>query len=205
MNSLPDRIRAFVAIRIDPAVEDALAGFIETLRESSDGIRWIRRANLHLTLRFLGNEVAAEQLDRLSPALERIAAATVPFVIEVGGTGVFPDPQRPRVVWAGLESDALIELAARVEAAAVEAGFAPERRAFSPHLTIGRVRYPRGWRTVRGAITEASAREFGATRVDAMMLYQSTLGPEASTYTELVRYTLGGPDQAGGPARNANP
>jgi RNA 2',3'-cyclic 3'-phosphodiesterase len=189
---MPDRIRAFVALRMGAEVEDALAGFIETVRESADGIRWIRRANLHLTLRFLGDEVAAEQLERLSPALGEIAAATAPFVIGVRGTGVFPNPQRPRVVWVGLESEGLIALAARVEAAAVDAGFAAERRAFTPHLTIGRVRYPRGWRTVRGKIAEAADREFGTTRVDTMMLYQSTLGPEASTYTELARYTLRG-------------
>lgn len=192
LSCLPDKIRAFVAIRMDARVEDALAEFVETLRESSNGIRWIRRANLHLTLRFLGDVVAAEQLEWLSPALERIAAATAPFSIEVRGTGVFPDPHRPRIVWVGLKSEALIELAGRVEAAAVEAGFEPERRAFTPHLTIGRVRYHRAWRTVRSAIAEAAEREFGATRVEAILLYQSTLGPEASTYTELVRYTLRG-------------
>jgi RNA 2',3'-cyclic 3'-phosphodiesterase len=192
VSGLPDKIRAFVALRMGAEVEDALAGFIETLRESSDGIRWIRRANLHLTLRFLGDEVAAAQLELLSPALEQIAAATAPFSIELRGTGVFPDPQRPRVVWVGLKSDALIALAARVEAAAVEAGFAPERRAFTPHLTIGRVRNPRAWRMVRGKIAEAAGREFGTTRVDAMMLYQSTLGPEASTYRELARHELRG-------------
>jgi len=192
VSGLPDKIRAFVALRMGAEVEDALAAFIETLRGSSDGIRWIRRANLHLTLRFLGDEVAAEQLERLSPALERIAGTTAPFSIDVHGTGVFPDPQRPRVVWVGLKSDALIELAARAEAAAVDAGFAAERRAFTPHLTIGRVRNPRAWRMVRGAITEAADREFGATHVDTMMLYQSTLGPESSTYTELARYALRG-------------
>jgi 2'-5' RNA ligase len=188
----PDGVRAFVALRMSDEVEAALAEFVESLRASSSGVRWVRRANLHLTLRFLGDRVAAEQLDRLNHALEEIAGGTAPFVVEVRGTGTFPNFERPQVVWVGLVSGALADLAKRVEAAAVQCGFPPERRPFSPHLTIGRVRHRRGWASVRRALTEAAERDFGATPADSMVLYRSVLGPETSTYTELARYTLGG-------------
>jgi 2'-5' RNA ligase len=188
----PDRARAFVALRMSAKVEDALTEFIEILAASPSGVRWVRRDNLHLTLRFLGDQVAAEQLERLSQALEEIAGSTAPFIIEVRGTGTFPNLKRPQVVWVGLVSNALVDLAKRVEAAAVRCGFRPERRPFSPHLTIGRVRHRSGWVLVLRALTEAGTREFGTTQVDSMILYRSVLGPDASTYTELARYALGG-------------
>lgn len=192
MSGLPDRIRAFVAIRMNAEVEDALAEFIDTLRDSAKGVRWTRRANLHVTLRFLGDEAAAEELERLNRALAQIAAATRPFLIEVRGIGVFPGATRPRVVWIGLRSDLLIELARQIESAAITAGFPAERRGFTPHLTIGRVRDPRGWPAVRARIADAADRVFGSTPVDSMALYRSMLGGEAATYTELVRYPLRG-------------
>src|SRR5215469_8673028 len=108
--------------------EDAVAGFVESLRGSSPGIGWTRRERLHLTLRFLGDEVPAEKLERLSPTLAEVAATSSSFNVDVRGTGVFPNFNRPRVIWVGLGSEALMELAARVEKAAVSAGFASDQR-----------------------------------------------------------------------------
>jgi 2'-5' RNA ligase len=191
----PDRVRAFVALRMNAEVEDTLAQLVETLRVSSGDVRWVRRANLHLTLRFLGDRVAARQLVRVHRGLEEIAARTAPFVIGVRGTGTFPNSERPQVVWVGLASGELVDLAGRVEAVAVRCGFAPERRPFAPHLTIGRVRNQHGWVAVRPSLIEAAARDFGETRAESMVLYRSVLGPETSTYSELARYALGGAAQ----------
>lgn len=193
---MPDRVRAFVALRLSAEVEQAVADFIESIQPPGNphggGIRWVRRANLHLTLRFLGREVAAPALEQLDRALGQIASATAPFTIGVRGAGAFPNLAWPRVIWVGLESPELAVLAARVEAAAVEAGLAPERRAFSPHLTIGRVRNFIGWGATRRAIKAAAERDFGRTAAESMILYRSILGTEASTYEELARYPFGG-------------
>jgi 2'-5' RNA ligase len=191
----PDRVRAFVALRMSAEVEDVLTDFVESQRAWSSGVRWVRRANLHLTLRFLGDRVAAEQLERLHQGLEEIAARTAPFVVEVRGTGTFPNSKRPRVVWVGLASGELVDLAGRVEAVAVQCGFAPERRPFAPHLTIGRVPHRQGWATAPRALIEGATRAFGATRADSMTLYRSVLGPETSSYSELAHYTLRGKAQ----------
>jgi RNA 2',3'-cyclic 3'-phosphodiesterase len=198
---MPDRIRAFVALRLSAEVEDEVAEFIESLQPHGNrrgAIRWIPRANLHLTLRFLGDRVEAATLDRLDRALLSIAAATPSFTIGVRGTGAFPNLARPRVVWVGLESDDLIALAARIERAAIESGLAPERRPYSPHLTIGRLRDLRGWGELRSAIEAASDREFGRSPVQSMMLYRSILSSASATYEELAHYpftaTAGNPD-----------
>jgi RNA 2',3'-cyclic 3'-phosphodiesterase len=191
VNALPDKVRAFVALRMSAQVEEALAEFVETLRGLSSGIGWTPRANLHLTLRFLGDRVRAEKLERLDSALEQIATTTSPFAIGVRGTGVFPNPNRPRVIWVGLQSGSLIQLAAKVENAAVDAGFEAEQRNYTPHLTIGRIRDPRAWRAVRDSIADAGDRDFGSTQVDSMALYQSRLGSHP-TYIQLAVYALSG-------------
>jgi RNA 2',3'-cyclic 3'-phosphodiesterase len=192
---MPDRIRAFVALRLSADAERAVADFIESLRGTGNprgAIRWVRRANLHLTLRFLGDRVMASTLERLDRALVRVAATTTCFTIGVRGTGAFPNLTRPRVVWAGLESTALIALAGGVERAAVESGLPPERRAYSPHLTIGRLRDLGEWSEIRPAIEAAAERDFGLSAAESMILYRSMLAIDSATHEELARYPFGG-------------
>jgi 2'-5' RNA ligase len=190
MIELPDKIRAFVAIRMGAEVEDAIARFINPLRELDSGIRWVRQTNLHLTLRFLGNGAETTLLAALHDRLAEIAARSSPFTLSVCGTGAFPNLTRPRTLWLGLVGDELVRLAEQVEAAAVNAGFPPESRAYSPHLTIGRVRDLRGWQRIRSFLEEAARREFGSSETAEIILFRSILGGKGSQYQELARYRL---------------
>jgi 2'-5' RNA ligase len=191
---MPDGMRAFVALKLAPAVEEEVADFIASLRVTSDapgdGVRWTRRDQLHFTLRFLGDRVAASSLERLAGALEEIANATAGFEIGVRGLGAFPDLSRPRVIWIALESAELAVVAARIERAAVGAGFAPERRAFTPHLTIARMRNLTGWSALRHEIEAARDRDFGSTAAQSLILFRSVFGG-SSFYQELAQYRFG--------------
>jgi 2'-5' RNA ligase len=192
---MPDRIRAFVALRLSAEVERTVEDFIESLQPPGNprgAVRWVRRTNLHLTLRFLGDRVEARTLEPLDRALIQIAAATSCFTIGVRGIGAFPHLTRPRVVWAGLQSTELTALAGTIERAVFESGLAPERRAYSPHLTIGRVRDLGGWSEMRPAIEAASERDFGRSEAQSMMLYRSMLAVDSASYEELARYPFGG-------------
>ena len=175
-----------------PEVEQAVIDFIASMRTTGkanrDGVRWICRDNLHVTLRFLGDRIAGSTLDRLGGALGEIATATTCFDIHVRGIGVFPNLARPRVIWVGLESTNLRTLAAQVEVAAISAGLVREERAFTPHLTVGRIRDLTGWNELRRAIEAAQDREFGRTRAKSLILYRSILGRDSATYEELGRY-----------------
>jgi len=188
MRALPDRLRAFVALRMNAATEAAIASLLRELQEFGGGVTWVRSANLHLTLRFLGGAVPAAMLAPLDRALIQIGATTPAFQVRACGTGAFPNLDRPRVVWIGLNGDPLMALAARVEAAARECGFAPEPRPYAAHLTIGRVRHLRGWAPIRELLAERANQEFGQSLVDSMILYQSVLGPGGSAYEEIARY-----------------
>ena len=191
LSAAPDRIRAFVALRLSTEAEQAIADFVDQLRQtdnSRDAARWVKRGNLHLTLRFLGDRVETVTLERLDRALDRLAATTASFTIGARGLGAFPNLTRPRAIWVGIESAELIALAKGVERAALESGLAPELRAYSPHLTIGRVRDLDAWSELRPAIESAREREFGHSAAQSMILYRSMLAVGAASYRELARY-----------------
>jgi RNA 2',3'-cyclic 3'-phosphodiesterase len=182
------RIRAFIAVRLGAETDRAISGLIEELRESGDGISWARSANLHLTLRFLGAAIDSRLIAPLSDALAAIAAQTAPFTVEARGQGAFPNLAHPRVIWVGLEGEALPALARCVEQAAVASGFTPERRPYSPHLTIGRVRDLRRWTILRGKLEVAASRDFGSSPIAAMILYESQLASSGAIYRELAQF-----------------
>ncbi len=184
----PPTLRAFVAVRMNAQVEESIASFIAHARTRGDGIGWTTPDKLHATLKFLGAAVDFERLAPLSDALARVASATAAFEIRTRGTGVFPNLHRPRVIWAGLESEALAHLARRVDEAASESGFASEKRRWSPHLTLGRVRGPNGAKTAARVIAAVAERDFGASRINEMRLYRSHLGAGGAVYETLARF-----------------
>jgi 2'-5' RNA ligase len=187
----PDRSRAFVALRISAATAAAIASFIGELRGAAvEGVSWVRITNLHLTLRFLGPSVPASIIERLDPELRRIAASTQPFVLRANGAGVFPDFRRPRVIWIGLSHDPVVRLADRIEQAARDCGLTPDPRPYQPHLTIGRVREPRGRAQLRSLIDAAGNRDFGESLADSMVLYRSVLGSGGASYETIAGYSF---------------
>jgi 2'-5' RNA ligase len=188
MRALPDRLRAFVALRMNAETEAAIASFVSELRELGRGVSWVRSANLHLTLRFLGSAVPSAMLPPLDRALSNIASTTPAFELRAHGTGAFPKLVWAKVIWIGLSSDQLMELAGQVEAAARGCGFAPESRPYAPHLTIGRVRRPRGWAAIRERLAECTDYDFGRSVIDSMILYRSVLGRGGPTYEVIARY-----------------
>lgn len=189
--ALPETVRAFVALRLDPAVEAAIAALIDGLRSPGDGIRWVRPANFHITLFFLGPAVARGRIAPFAEALGAVAAAGAPFDLEARGTGVLPDAARPRVLWVGLHSSELIKMAVRVAEVAERYGFPRERRGFLPHLTIARVRNPRSWRELRSKFEKSTSQSFGISRIERIVLNRSELGPEYSTYHEIAGFPFG--------------
>jgi RNA 2',3'-cyclic 3'-phosphodiesterase len=187
----PKGVRAFLAIRMNEQVEDSIAKTIDELRHPHDGVRWVPRANLHITLKFLGPAVDSHRLQRLTAGLHQLATRTAPFEVAATGIGAFPDLEHPRAIWVGLhsvQSGALAALAARLETVAVEYGFEREKRRWSGHLTIGRVRDERINDETHDALRSARDREFGVSKIESITLYRSHLGPAAANYEALATF-----------------
>jgi 2'-5' RNA ligase len=179
-------VRAFRAIRMSAQFEDVVAAMTETIKRPRDGIRWVPRANLHITLKFLGPSVDPHRLERFTAGLHEVAMKTAPFEVAARGLGAFPNLEHPRAIWVGLHSVELGALAARVEPAGAEYGFERENRRWSGHLTIGRVRDTHHLKAAtREALEAAKETEFGSSKIESITLYRSHLAPEGASYEAL--------------------
>jgi len=161
------------------------------LKQSLPGIRWVSREGLHFTLKFLG-AVREEKIVPIVDALQEVVPATPRFSIVGRGIGVFPDIRRARVLWVGLAAEPLAPLAMKVEKALEPVGFAPEKRSFRPHLTIGRWRNFDGERELlQREIERWRQYDFGETWVEEVVLFQSIVKPEGAVYSPLQVIPLG--------------
>jgi len=184
-------IRAFIAVDLDDPVIEKVCNVVAILKSRITEIRWLRKENLHLTLKFLGN-IAESQVEPITAALRHPLGLFSPCTISAKGLGVFPDFRRPKILWVGLTGDQLVQLAAEIESALMPIGFTPENRAFTPHLTIGRWREgSRPTKNLRQEIDSLNDFEFGACAVRQIVLFQSVLKPEGASYSELRTIQLG--------------
>jgi RNA 2',3'-cyclic 3'-phosphodiesterase len=183
-------IRTFIAIELTTPILESLGDLQARMqRDLPPGLlRWVRPEGIHLTLAFLG-DVAVERVDPIAEALAEACAGHAPFTVSVAGMGCFPNVRRPRVVWVGVEepSGALARLQHDIEQALVPLGFGPEGRAFSPHLTLGRVKGgSREALAALGAYVERAKVRIGEMKVETVHLMRSDLRPSGAVYTALA-------------------
>ncbi len=195
-------IRTFIAAEPSAEVRRAAARVTAGLMAGwpPGSVRWVPPENLHLTLRFLGG-TEESRVGPLIAALEEVTAGTPGCELSLGSLGAFPDEQRPQVLWIGLRGSgatSLHSLQRRIEKRVGELGWDRQRRPFSPHLTLGRVRAGtdpapgEGW--TRAAVPEL------AFRVDEIVLMSSDLHPGGARYSVLHRSRLAEEIPAGWPA-----
>jgi len=146
-------------------------------------VKWVRPEGLHLTLKFLG-DVDDTSEPSLRDALGQVGNDTRPVTVHIEGFGVFPDFQRPRIVWAGVAPDPALELLQhRVEQVFAPLGFPTEARAFRPHITLGRAGREARPRDFTGLEAALTALTFAGTAVVADLdLMQSTLQSGGAVY-----------------------
>lgn len=189
-------MRCFIAMELPGAISRALGRFTEGLaaRCGQRKAMWVRPANLHLTLRFLGETTSAQHC-ALTEDLAGVCAASARGPLAVRGTGGFPLPPCARVLWAGIDDTTgiLHALQAAVEAAAQRAGFAPESRPFRPHITLARYRADRQSAETVAWLSENAATPFGEFIPDAVTLFVSELGGGPPIHRALARFPLAPP------------
>lgn len=184
-------MRLFVAITLDEAVRSALGKVQADLEGRCDGVRWIPSHQVHLTAKFLG-EVPDGDVAAVGEAVAAAAVQAVPFDIQIAGCGCFPPRGQVRIVWVGAAepTGALLRCVEAVECELERLGYAKERRRFSPHLTIGRVREDRSGGRIRAAV-DAETLQSLEQSVSSLTLMSSVLSPKGPTYTPVATANLG--------------
>ena len=184
--------RVFCAIELPEGLRELVAERAARLREQFPRVRasWVRGESLHLTLKFVG-EVEPARVEELSAASARAAEGVGSFELTLEGAGAFPPHGPPRVLWLGFAeaSGGLARLHRRLEDECAAAGFGGEARAFSPHLTLARLRDPRDARDLAAAHRETPFEPQTFT-VDELVVMESQLGPGGSRYTPVSRHRL---------------
>jgi RNA 2',3'-cyclic 3'-phosphodiesterase len=187
--------RTFIAIPIPDPVGRQLAGWQQAFAPEVPGCRWVESQPLHITLAFLG-DVPNRDLNELCLAVAAAAEPSGRFELNVEGLGAFPNPARPRVVWAGITADDLGPLSTLRESvvrAATKAGYRPDDPRFHPHVTLGRIRSDRGRPCdLAEIVRREQARSAGSFPVVEVVTYASTLGPGGAAYAPLNRARLKG-------------
>jgi len=192
MSTADETWRLFIAIELPSNVRRTLADHIQRLRKAlpEASASWAREENLHLTLKFLG-DTELNRVEPLSQAIQRAANAAEPFEINIERCGAFPPNGAPRVLWVGVQDPCgqLASLQRRLEDECANVGFGREQRPFRPHLTIARIRNPRGARRL-GQVHKEAGFDREAVVVSHLALIRSELLSEGSRHTVAARHSL---------------
>ena len=188
-------IRAFIAIEIPDQLQIKLEQLTQHLKNTFNMrvVRWSPAHNIHVTLKFLG-DVPTTDIDKISKLLLAEAALITPFEARIAGLGVFPSIKKPRVIWIGLDAPPVLSsLQERLEKGMAALGFAPEERAFTPHLTLGRLAQNASAGEIRqlseilaGELAAKRQPDLGSFTANSLHLIRSDLRPDGAVYTRIA-------------------
>jgi 2'-5' RNA ligase len=180
-------MRLFVAIELSPQCKERLSA----LKTEIPGATWVKSSAMHLTLRFLGDQIDPIRLVPIQKALASIKAE--PFTLTLRDAGRFPEsPKKPaRVLWIGLAGQpALTALQTAIEEAVIPVGFPAEARAFSPHITLARLKSEGGSPELDQFLEDQRGFRAEPFMVSEFFLVSSLLTPQGPIYHHEAQFAL---------------
>ncbi len=189
------QLRLFWAVNLPAETKKKLSGIQLKLKNISCDAKWVEEENLHFTMKFLGN-VEVSAVPALVDAVKAALAGVPAFTIRPLGMGFFSGAARPRVLWVGLQGEMgrLQKIYEQINRAHLPLGFPQEKRPFSPHLTLARLRSGKGSETLVMKVNEMSPdiEQIGSLKIRSVDLMQSELNRRGPIYTPLAKVELTG-------------
>lgn len=190
------KIRSFVALEFPTSIQDAITQQTAHLRKLYPNplIRWVKSGSIHLTLKFLG-DIEQADLNFLARSIANEVELIQPFSISFTNLGIFPNPNKPRILWIGINSPAILkELQSKIELLAFSQGIQKEQRAFSPHITLGRISDRNSRLNTDNLIQEISSIDvsnLANVNISALKIFISDLKPDGPIYIPIHNIPLG--------------
>jgi RNA 2',3'-cyclic 3'-phosphodiesterase len=182
-------IRSFFALPLSDLCRQNLAEIIQGLKkEMPPVIKWMDIDNIHLTLKFLG-DIKPEDINIMKKKLEFAFSGFDEFSLKIFNLGVFPNERKPKIIWVGASyPDPLKQLFSIVEETAFLLGYSKEQRDFTPHITLGRVRYNVSYQNllkIGGVLHDKKDCEICISKAAELSFIKSELRPSGPVYSEL--------------------
>ncbi len=188
-------LRSFIAAEIDVPIKEKIIQVMKGFKDKvHEGIRWVSDENIHLTLKYFG-DIQQDNLTILADALQSACISIPPFKIQLADLGAFPDHHRPRVVWIGVKENVeLVNLAGVIENLAIKSGVKAEDRAFSAHITLGRVARSADYLDILKigeTVSSTKVGEVGIQTIHELIIFKSDLQQDGPVYTKIHTLKLG--------------
>jgi 2'-5' RNA ligase len=182
------KFRGFIAIDIKSFQK--LIDFERDIKKTGANVKLVEPENIHLTLKFLGDtdEILINSIEKI---MKDSVESMKPFKICLKGAGVFPNERYIKIVWIGIENgDKIAQIASNIDENITKLGFTRDRREFSAHLTIARVKNLKNKQALIDVINKYRDVEFLEINVDTIKLKKSNLTPKGPIYSTLKEVIL---------------
>ncbi|HIB53072.1 MAG TPA: RNA 2',3'-cyclic phosphodiesterase [Candidatus Marinimicrobia bacterium] len=136
-------LRTFISVTVPNEIIPLRDMLKTTVKHQKKNLRWVITGQIHLTLKFLGF-APPDVIDELNSIIAKVISRYTKIDLTVTGTGCFPVPTRPRVLWLGMtgQTATLTSLVSDLNTALEPLGFPAEEQKVVPHITLARIKYP---------------------------------------------------------------
>jgi RNA 2',3'-cyclic 3'-phosphodiesterase len=189
------QIRSFIAIELPPSLKENLLGLQDKFKSAGfTFVKWVASEGIHLTLKFLGS-VPESKIPEIIAGMTRACSGIAPFILKTSELGVFPNIRCPSVFWLGVTGDieAVCRLQKCIDDELKPMGFIPEKRQFTPHLTLARLRETASLQNRKDFGDLVAKTHFCSEtiiEVRGINLMRSQLKPTGAVYTKLEEVKL---------------
>jgi len=188
-------LRTFIAIDFPKEILEKISRIITFLQSQTTekALKWVETDIMHLTLKFIG-EISEDAVRDVQTIMRHTLQGQNAFEVSIEGLGMYPNPKNPRVVWLGISAEkALFDIQKNLDLALQKINIPSEKRGFSPHLTIARLRKSTDVKTIRligETLSQFKVDSLGTVLIKEIRLYQSQLTPTGPIYTPLLKIPL---------------